>query len=155
MRSPHLLVAAVLTALLTVLGLTSAPAAQAAPSRAALAYERAAHVATNGERSARDLRTLARTACLTRMARAQAARMARRGELFHQNLGTVQRRCGVGWVGENVAYGYPNGRATVSAWMRSDGHRANILRPQFRQVGYGAVLRNGRWWVAQVFGTPA
>jgi uncharacterized protein YkwD len=39
--------------------------------------------------------------------------------------------------------------------MRSPGHRANILRRQFRREGLGAVRVNGVWYVAQVFGTPA
>src|SRR5436305_1521361 len=47
------------------------------------------------------------------------------------------------WMaGENIAWGV--GRlaapaAIVSAWMHSPGHRANILRPQFREVGTGVV----------------
>ncbi len=141
-------------ALLTLLGLTSAPA-HAAPSKAALAYERASHVVTNNKRVYYDRAPLVRSVCLNRMARAQALRMARRREIFHQNLGNVQRECRMGWVGENVAFGYPTGRAAVDAWMRSPGHRENILRRQFRQEGLGAVSVGGVWYVAQVFGTPA
>ncbi len=147
-----------LAALLVAAGLTTvapAPAAQAAPSRAALTYERQAHSSTNYKRKHFDRRPLTRSSCLNRMARAQAARMARRQQLFHQDLGNVQRQCGMGWVGENLAYGYPNGRAVVRAWMGSRGHRANILNRNFRQEGLGAVKRGGRWYVAQVFGTPS
>jgi uncharacterized protein YkwD len=39
--------------------------------------------------------------------------------------------------GENVAYGYPSARSVVRAWMRSSGHRANILGRSFRHVGVG------------------
>jgi uncharacterized protein YkwD len=39
--------------------------------------------------------------------------------------------------GENVAKGYPRPRAVVRAWMRSSGHRANILSGSFRHVGVG------------------
>ena len=39
--------------------------------------------------------------------------------------------------GENVAMGYPSPRSVVRAWMRSAGHRANILNPAFRHVGVG------------------
>ena len=79
--------------------------------------------------------------------------MARAGELFHQDLAKVQQRCGMGWAGENVAVGYSSGRAVVKGWMGSPGHRANILRTEFRLMGIAAVKRKGRWWVAQVFGT--
>ena len=47
------------------------------------------------------------------------------------------------------------GKAVVQGWLRSPGHRANILHEQFRLVGVAAVKRKGRWWAAQVFGTKA
>ncbi len=124
-------------------------------SQAALAYEREAHATTNVKREHHGRAPLGRSACLNRMARAQAERMARRQEIFHQRLDTVQQRCEMGWVGENVAAGYSSGRAVVNGWMRSDGHRANLLNRRFRLEGLGAVSRDGTWYVAQVFGTPA
>jgi uncharacterized protein YkwD len=33
-------------------------------------------------------------------------------------------------------------------------HRANILDQDFTRVGVGAVVRNGRVWVSEVFKTP-
>lgn len=46
-------------------------------------------------------------------------------------------------VGENIAYG-PRGAATpariVDAWMRSAGHRANILNRSFREIGIGIAV---------------
>jgi uncharacterized protein YkwD len=44
-------------------------------------------------------------------------------------------------VGENLLWSSPNvdpGRA-LDMWMRSPGHRANILNPQWREIGIGAV----------------
>jgi uncharacterized protein YkwD len=51
---------------------------------------------------------------------------------------------GRGWsLGENIAYGTGE-LATAAeihgAWMRSSGHRANILRRQFREIGIGIAL---------------
>ncbi len=43
-------------------------------------------------------------------------------------------------VGENIAYGtgyLATPAAIVNMWMHSPEHRANILRPQFRQIGLG------------------
>jgi uncharacterized protein YkwD len=43
-------------------------------------------------------------------------------------------------VGENIAFGagaFDSPLKTVRAWMNSTGHRANILRPGFRQIGIG------------------
>lgn len=40
-------------------------------------------------------------------------------------------------AGENLAYGALTSESTVQAWMNSPGHRANILKPEFRHVGFG------------------
>lgn len=44
-------------------------------------------------------------------------------------------------AGENLAWGAPKLTAygTVRSWMRSPGHRANILNPRWRQIGVGAL----------------
>jgi uncharacterized protein YkwD len=49
-----------------------------------------------------------------------------------------------GWIlGENLAWGtgaYGTPRGAVEAWMESPGHRENILRGAYRDVGIGVVL---------------
>src|SRR5262245_12469178 len=49
-----------------------------------------------------------------------------------------------GWVlGENLAWGtgaYGTPRGVVNAWMNSPGHRANLLKRSFRDMGVGVVL---------------
>jgi uncharacterized protein YkwD len=49
-----------------------------------------------------------------------------------------------GWaVGENLAWGtgaWGTPRGAVQAWMDSPGHRANILRRDYRELGVGVVL---------------
>jgi uncharacterized protein YkwD len=55
-------------------------------------------------------------------------------------------------AGENLAWGAPglSASATVSRWMASPGHRANILNPQWRNVGVAAVhVTNPRGYFAQ------
>ena len=47
-------------------------------------------------------------------------------------------------VGENIGWGsgrLDTPRAMMIAWMRSPGHRANILNRRFRDVGVGIVPR--------------
>ena len=39
--------------------------------------------------------------------------------------------------GENIAAGNSSASATVEQWMNSQGHRANILNPAFRELGIG------------------
>lgn len=55
-------------------------------------------------------------------------------------------------AGENIAYGQRTPAEVVNAWMNSPGHRANILRPEFKQIGIGCVKRNGNGYNwSQVF----
>ena len=127
--------------------------AEASASRATT-YAETAFRATNAQRADQGLAQLREAACLTRMAEQWARRLARTGSLVHQDLQPVLSRCGLSMVGENIAMGYSSGRAVVNrGWMRSDGHRANILRREYRLMGIGAARdANGRWWSSQVFG---
>lgn len=140
--------------LATTLGLapvaTPAQAQLAAPENA---YQQQIFGATNKQRAQRDRVALRHQRCVQGFAVRQALRMAREERLYHQDLGRVLRRCGLSTAGENVAYGFPNGRSVVRGWMRSDGHRRNILNRSFRLLGSGAAQSNdGTWYAAQVFG---
>jgi uncharacterized protein YkwD len=60
-------------------------------------------------------------------------------------MGAEYARDGEGWMlGENLAWGTgslgtPSG--AMKAWMTSPGHKANILKPGFRELGVGVVAR--------------
>jgi uncharacterized protein YkwD len=72
------------------------------------------------------------------------------GTLHHSNLA---ESVDAGWwmLGENVGYG-PSIEAVEQAFMRSPGHRANILNPEFNWAGTGvSVSSNGTVFVVQVF----
>jgi uncharacterized protein YkwD len=50
-------------------------------------------------------------------------------------------------MGENLGWGsgsLATPRAMVRSWMNSPGHRANILRPTFTEVGIAVVTRTPR-----------
>lgn len=50
-------------------------------------------------------------------------------------------------LGENLAWGshdLATPRAIVKGWMKSPGHKANILQPRFREVGIGIVRASPR-----------
>ena len=58
-------------------------------------------------------------------------------------------------LGENIAWveGYPSmGNQLHVGWMRSEGHRANMLQRGFDSVGIGVVCSGGRAWATQNFG---
>ena len=151
-----LVVAAAVTAGLLVVAAPPDSAGPVATSERATAkqiYQRTAFKATNNKGRNHDLRTFKRNDCVQRWAVRQARAMAKQRRIYHQASGPVMRDCRLSWYGENVAYGYPTGRAVVRGWMRSPGHRANILRPQFRLLGLAARKgSDGRWYAALVFG---
>ena len=146
--TPRTALAVVLTSLL--LSLLPASSAQA---QAQDKFQHQARVVTNNIRDNHDVASLEKTTCVQRFARRQARRMANQDRMFHQDLRRVLNRCNLSGVGENVAYGYPTGRAVVRAWMRSEGHRANILNRGYRVLGM-AMRRSddGTPYAAQVFG---
>jgi len=48
-------------------------------------------------------------------------------------------------IGENLAWGtgeLATPKAIMSAWMASPGHRANILQPAYREIGFGVLAGN-------------
>lgn len=59
-------------------------------------------------------------------------------------------------VGENIAAGQPTPEHVVESWMHSDGHCANIMRENYRELGVAYVTSDQDhypvYWT-QVFGT--
>jgi uncharacterized protein YkwD len=119
---------------------------------------------TNDARRGQGLAALGRNAKLMRAAQIQAEQMAAANAMAHDlpgapypsldaRLGAVSYEAGA--AGENVAEGYPSAEAAVAGWMRSSGHRANIVSPRYVEMGAGvATSSRGRTYYAQVFGTP-
>lgn len=48
-------------------------------------------------------------------------------------------------AGENIAKGYSTPQAVVDAWMKSEGHRANILNGTYAEIGVGYVADGNHW----------
>ncbi len=63
------------------------------------------------------------------------------GDLVDRITATRYLPCGCSWgVAENIAYGYgieSSPKRIVRAWMRSSGHRANILNRSYEHIGIG------------------
>ena len=60
------------------------------------------------------------------------------------------------YVGENIAAGQTSPEKVVQAWMNSEGHRANILDPDFEYLGIGFYYVNDgsyRYYWSQNFYT--
>ncbi len=88
----------------------------------------------------------------------QAAAMQRAAELTvlysHYRPDGSECFSAFSWVrcaGENIAMGYSTSKSVMTAWMNSAGHRANILSADYKSVGVGCFLSNGRYHWVQVF----
>ena len=60
-------------------------------------------------------------------------------------------------IGENIAGGYQTPEDVVDGWMHSEGHRKNILHPDFTELGVGYAYEEDsqykHYWV-QIFRRP-
>lgn len=54
--------------------------------------------------------------------------------------------------GENIARGQADADAVMTAWMNSEGHRANILNCDYKTLGIGVHYAPGGPWWTQDFG---
>ncbi|MGA0878914.1 MAG: CAP domain-containing protein, partial [Ilumatobacteraceae bacterium] len=65
-----------------------------------------------------------------------------------------------GWtnIGENLAAGQGSVAAVMDSWVKSAGHMANLIKPEFRHVGFGRQMglltgnTNQSWFWVQNFG---
>jgi Uncharacterized protein with SCP/PR1 domains len=53
--------------------------------------------------------------------------------------------------GENIARGQVDASSVMSSWMNSEGHRNNILNPNFTHIGVGYTLKNNTAHWVQLF----
>jgi hypothetical protein len=121
---------------------------------------------TNERRSAAQLQTLAPSSALSKAALRKAEDMARKGYFSHRGPDGKEPW---GWIveagyrytraGENLAVRFTESGQVVEAWMASPSHRANILKPNYSEIGVGMAegMFQGQpaTYVVQYFGTPA
>jgi uncharacterized protein YkwD len=118
-------------------------------------------VLTNDERKKLKLSSLVPDHELMKIARAQALAMAQLDLLSHELEGnTFAKRIGqsgyhAARAGENIAEGQQTASDVVTDWMKSPGHKENILQPEFTRIGIGhATSKSGKRYYAQVFAKP-
>jgi uncharacterized protein YkwD len=102
---------------------------------------------------------------LVRIAREYSCALLERGALSHQDpagktVGDRVLAAGKQYraVGENLASSSGAGdpvAAAIGAWMRSTGHRENILQPEFVETGVGACRSGQTYYFTQIFLRPA
>jgi uncharacterized protein YkwD len=111
----------------------------------------------NQERTSRGLTALRRVGALDAAAQSYSAAMrdaTAGGDVFLSHTGPDGSslpdridRSRYRWntIGENIAAGQRSPGEVVGAWMSSEGHRANILDPDFRDIGIGIAVGPGTW----------
>jgi hypothetical protein len=103
---------------------------------------------TNVQRTQNGLGSLSLNSSLSQAAQAKANDMVARNYWSHttpdgQEPWTFINKTGYAYqaAGENLAYGFSTSGDTITGWMNSPGHRANILNGNYREVGFG--IANG------------
>jgi uncharacterized protein YkwD len=101
---------------------------------------------TNAQRASNGEGPLNVRSELNQAAQAKAADMAARDYWSHstpdgQTPWTFITAAGYNFetAGENLAYGFGTAADTLTGWMNSPGHRANILNTSYRDIGFGIV----------------
>lgn len=99
----------------------------------------------NKERTSRGLRVLAFDPKLQIVARGHSEDMFKRGYFSHYSLEgktvadrALSREVAFWVIGENLAYA-PSIELAHKGLMNSEGHRANILSPDFNRIGIGSL----------------
>jgi uncharacterized protein YkwD len=120
---------------------------------------------TNQQRVQNGLHPLSINPKLVAIAQIQADQMAQFGKLQHtiseaRYPDMRSRAEAVGyeleWLGENLAFNYPDPEGVVQAWMLSYHHRDNLLFAPFTEMGLAITLDSfGRPYVALELGRPA
>jgi uncharacterized YkwD family protein len=122
------------------------------------AYEQKVVDLTNQERAKNGLAALKVDAALSKMAREKSRDMSANGYFSHTSptYGSpfdMMKQFGITYkyAGENIAMGQRSPEEVVKAWMNSEGHRKNILNPNFNHIGVGYV-EQGNYWTQEFIG---
>jgi hypothetical protein len=120
---------------------------------------------TNENRAEYGAPTLKVNETLARAAQMKAEDMAAKGYFSHTGPNGTEpwdwmERAGYDFshAGENLAINFVDSEDVVSAWMRSQSHKENIVDARFKEIGIGVAkgVYEGREavFVVQFFGTP-
>ncbi|MGW0945673.1 sigma-70 family RNA polymerase sigma factor [Streptomyces sp. NPDC002623] len=114
----------------------------------------------NKERATAGCGALTGDALLRKAAQGHSDDMAARDFFDHTNPdgadpGQRITAAGYRWstYGENIAKGQQTAESVMTSWMNSEGHRANILNCDFKNIGVGIHDGAGGPWWTQNFGT--
>jgi uncharacterized protein YkwD len=121
--------------------------------------EQAILEAVNQERAKEKQQACVPHPILMKLAREHSANMARQKKLDHTLDGKnpTQRAKEAGYVNPYVAENIAQTRGVnvaqaMELWMKSAGHRGNILSPEYTRIGIGIAVDGSEVYYTQVFG---
>ncbi|WP_347550094.1 CAP domain-containing protein [Pseudalkalibacillus hwajinpoensis] len=113
---------------------------------------------TNAERKKQGLSNLKAMPSLSDVAQEKSQDMQEKNYFSHTSptYGSpfdMMRDFGVDFTtaGENIAQGQQTPEAVVDAWMKSEGHRKNIMNKNFTHIGVG-LAQDGNYWTQMFIG---
>lgn len=104
----------------------------------------------NRQRAQRGLEPLALDPGMSDYAQRHAERMVERGHLYHSSMSRLASESGGSAVSENIAWGQESETEVCDSWIKSPGHKANILGKKYKRVGFGVKKdeRGRKYWCA-------
>jgi uncharacterized YkwD family protein len=136
-----------------------APEQKATPSGTEIsAFESKVIDLTNEQRRKNGLPNLQPDTALSNVAQEKSNDMQAKNYFSHTSptYGSpfdMMRDFGVSYntAGENIAMGQRSAEEVVNAWMNSEGHRKNILSPNYTHIGVGHTTQ-GNYWTQMFIG---
>ena len=109
----------------------------------------------NNHRASLGLNTLSDMTLVKQVAFSHTDYMVDKNEVSHANFykrsDYLKANAGATKVSENVAYGYTTAQSVVNAWLKSDGHRANI-EGDYTNFDLAAEKNaEGKWYYTNIF----
>ncbi|MFD0988583.1 CAP domain-containing protein [Mariniflexile jejuense] len=109
----------------------------------------------NNHRASLGLNTLSDMTLVKQVAFSHTDYMVDKNEVSHANFykrsDYLKANAGATKVSENVAYGYTSAESVVKAWLKSDGHRANI-EGDYTDFDLAAEKNaEGKWYYTNIF----
>lgn len=112
----------------------------------------------NKERTSRGLQALKFNSELSNVATLKSQDMIDKNYFDHTSptYGSpfdMMKKFGISYTsaGENIAMGQETPQEVMNAWMNSDGHRKNILNPDFTELGVGIAAKGSSLYWTQMF----
>ncbi|RWZ58037.1 hypothetical protein EQV77_09630 [Halobacillus fulvus] len=122
------------------------------------AFEQKVVELTNAERAKQGLAPLELDPELSVVAKDKSLDMQNNNYFSHNspNYGSpfdMMKAYGIDYrtAGENIAMGQTSPEQVVNGWMNSEGHRKNIMNPNFTHIGVGHA-ENGNYWTQMFIG---